>query len=106
MRTNFDLVAEAIRQRQTIIASYNGYPRVMCPHTLGYNRAGRAQALFYQYAGESSSVLGSPGSPRNWRCIPVEEMAGVEVIDGPWQTAPNHSRPQTCVARIVAEVNP
>jgi hypothetical protein len=64
--------------------------------------------LCYQYDGESESGLGPPGSPANWRCIVLEELSEVILLDGPWRTAPNHSRPASCVvdADIDAEDYP
>jgi hypothetical protein len=78
---------------------------VMCPHVLGLNKQGIQQALCYQFAGESKSRPIMPdGSPDNWRCIEIAKFLDVEIFDGPWHTAPNHSRPQTCVFRIDVEV--
>jgi hypothetical protein len=74
----------------------------MCPHILGYKN-GRAQALFYQYAGTSKSGLGPAGSDRNWRCIPIDGLSAVEIVVGPWHTCP-YSRPQTCIDRVEIEV--
>lgn len=101
----FATIRDAIQKKQTVTAEYNGYRRVMCPHVVGWNRNGREQALFYQFAGDSSSGLGPPGAADNWRCIPLAGLRGVVVSDGPWHTAPNHTRPQTCVATIDTEVN-
>jgi hypothetical protein len=53
--------------------------------------------LCYQYGGESASGLGPPGSPSNWRCIALEELSKVKLLRGPWRTAPNHSRPASCI---------
>jgi hypothetical protein len=69
----------------------------MCPHVIGTNKNGRAQALFYQFGGESKSGLGPAGSSKNWRCIPIEGLTNVYTRSGEWFTAPDHSRPQTCV---------
>ena len=41
-----------------------------------------------------------PARPANWRCIALEKLSGVELLEGAWQTAPNHSRPQTCVVEV------
>ncbi|MFO0949928.1 MAG: hypothetical protein U0835_02010 [Isosphaeraceae bacterium] len=103
MSRNFELIRFAIRGRRQVIAHYDGHWRFLCPHVLGYKR-GRAQALFYQFGGTSNSVLGPPGDFRNWRCIPVDEMTRIEVVEGPWYTAWNHSRPQTCIDRVIAVV--
>jgi hypothetical protein len=37
------------------------------------------------------------GSPENWRCIVLEKLRSVKLLDDSWTTAPNHSRPATCV---------
>ena len=59
--------------------------------------AKRQQALFYQFDGHSSSGLGPDGSPGNWRCMFLDELSDVSAEQGEWHTAPNHTRPQTCV---------
>ena len=79
---------------------YDGRDRWFCPHRLGRNHKGQLRALCYQYAGQSDRGLQAAGSPANWRCIAVEKLSRVELLEGAWQTAPNHSRPQTCVAEV------
>jgi hypothetical protein len=101
-------VYEAIRKRRPISAVYHDLPRLFCPHRLGRNREGELRVLCYQYGGESESGLEPPGSPANWRCIALEKLSGVDLLDGPWRTAPNHSRPASCIvdADIDAEDYP
>lgn len=53
--------------------------------------------LCYQYGGESESGLEPAGSPANWRCIALEQLCRVKLIDRGWWTAPNYSRPSSCV---------
>lgn len=94
----YRLVRIAVTTRRAISAVYGGRPRLLCPHRLGRNNAGQLRVLCYQYGGESRSGLAPAGSPANWRCIAVEKLGRVELIDEDvWRTAPNHSRPQTCV---------
>jgi hypothetical protein len=76
---------------------------VLCPHRLGRSHPGQIRVLCYQYAGESGSGLQAAGSPANWRCIALEKLSRVELLEGAWQTAPNHSRPQTCVAEVAVD---
>ena len=104
----YRIVYEAIKSRQPISAVYDGYPRLFCPHRLGRNKQGQLRVLCYQYGGESESGLGPVGSPENWRCVVFEKLRRVELLDGSWKTAPNHSRPATCVveADIDAEDQP
>jgi hypothetical protein len=45
------------------------------------------------------------GAPDNWRCLTVENLSQVELLDGPWQTAENHSRPQTCIETVELDVD-
>lgn len=104
MSQDYDLIREAILDKKRIFATYQGHHREMCPHVIG-TKNGRRQALFYQFGGTSSSgpIIGD--SPSNWRCMPVEGLSHVEIVDGEWMTSYNHSRPQTCVDIIDVEVD-
>jgi hypothetical protein len=93
----YRLVWSAVANKRSIGAIYLDRPRLLCPHRLGRNRTGRLRVLCYQYGGESESGLEPMGSPANWRCIVLEKLRAVELIEGSWKTAPNHSRPATCV---------
>lgn len=105
MSAALDLICSAIRQHKHVIADYEGYPREMCPHVAGHGLRGEC-ALFYQYAGGSKSGLGPDGSPQNWRCIVLGGLANIRLVDRQqWHTAPDHSRPQTCVKHIICEVS-
>ena len=94
----YHLVWRAVKSRRPIGARYHGRHRLLCPHRLGRNKAGQLRVLCYQYGGESDSGLEPAGSPANWRCIALEKLSRVELLEDFWRTAPNHSRPQTCVA--------
>lgn len=96
----YRLLRTAVVDKRPIRAAYNGRDRWLCPHRLGRNQQGRLRVLCYQYAGQSDSGLETIGSPANWRCIAVEKLSRVELLEGAWQTAPNHSRPQTCIAEV------
>lgn len=101
----YQVIRQAILDKKIIVAIYDGLERIMCPDVIGTNKQGRQQALCYQFAGESRSRPIEPdGSPNNWGCIDLAKLSGVTVMDGDWHTAPNHSRPQTCVAYIDVEV--
>ena len=94
----YGLVWTAVANKQPIEATYQGRLRLLCPHRLGRNRAGRLRVLCYQYGGESQSGLQPVGSPANWRCVALEKLSRVKLLEGGWRTAPNHSRPASCVA--------
>jgi len=97
------MIRKAILTKTCMEAEYNGYMRRMCPQTLGISKKGEEQALFYQYAGESSKGLDVAGSPKNWRCMPVASLSGLRVIEGDWKGGPNHSQPQSCVSEVDVE---
>ncbi len=96
----YRLVRAAVVEKHSIRAIYQGRDRWLCPHRLGRNHEGQMRVLCYQYGGESSSGLQPVGSPANWRCIALEKLSRVELVEDHWHTAPNHSRPQTCVAEV------
>jgi hypothetical protein len=96
----YRLVRTAVVSKRPVRAVYHGRDRWFCPHRLGRNHEGLIRVLCYQYAGESGSGLQTVGSPANWRCIALEKLSRVELLEGAWRTAPNHSRPQTCVAEV------
>jgi|SRR5580704_7310741 hypothetical protein len=105
----YKLVWTAVANKKPIEAVYQGRPRLLCPHRLGRNREGHLRALCYQYGGQSQSGLRRPaGSSANWRCVALEKLSRVKVVEGAWQTAPNHSRPASCVteADVDAEDHP
>jgi hypothetical protein len=108
MLDTYALVRQAIIDKNQVVGTYDGHRREMCPHIIGIKRNGNRShrnALFYQFGGTSESGLEADGSPRNWRCIPVDELSDVVVHSGPWHTAPNYTRPQTCVDEIDVEVS-
>jgi hypothetical protein len=99
----YELIKQAILQKQIVVATYRGHRRELCPHVLG-SKDGRAHCLFYQFGGGSKTKLGPPGSPDNWRCVFVSDLRQVEIMDGPWHTADNHSQNQTCVDHVDVQV--
>ena len=95
-----DIIVGAIQKKLIISAMYQGYQRIMCPHVIGY-KDGVLNALFFQFAGGSKSGL-PPGG--QWRCVHVAELSNVSAAAGEWHTSEDHTRPQTCVDQIIAEV--
>ncbi len=100
MSTVEEIVVRAIQEKLVVTAMYQGYERIMCPHVIGY-KAGRLNALFFQFAGGSKSGL-PPGG--QWRCVHIDELSHVTAAPGEWHTGPSHTQPQSCVDQIIAEV--
>ena len=99
----YQLLKEAIGNKRQVTAVYNGLRREMSPHCLG-RKNGKRQCLFYQFGGQSSSGAIVPGSPSNWRCIPLDGLTDMRVQEGPWHTQQNHSKRQTCIDDVDIEV--
>ena len=93
----YRLIWIAVSNKRPIEASYDGRRRLLCPHRLGRNRAGHLRVLCYQYGGGSQSGLELSDPSANWRCLILEKLGKVKLLDEDWRTAPNHSRPATCV---------
>jgi len=104
----YRLVWTAVASKRPMEARYHGHHRLFCPHRLARNKKGQPRVLCYQYDGESETGLQPEGSPTNWRCIAVEKLSQVKLLEDTWRTAPNHSRPASCVidADIEAEDHP
>jgi hypothetical protein len=92
----YELIRTAILRSQQVVATYKGHRRELCPHVLGI-KAGRRQALFFQFGGGSSTALPRGG---DWRCIPLEGLENVVLRDGPWHTAGGRQELETCVDEI------
>ena len=97
----YNLIRQAILNKQQVLGMYQGHRREMCPHAIG-TKNGREKAILLQFGGTSSSGLGQPED--NWRCIFIDGLTDVSIRDGSWHTASNHSQPQTCIDEIDVEV--
>lgn len=103
-RDTYRLIREALLQRRQVLATYGGLPRAFCPHVLGHKH-GRAQALVYQFGGESHQGAVQGDGPDNWRCIHLDDLRDVRLRDGPWHSADNYRQhPQACVDEVDVEV--
>lgn len=98
VRDVYSIVRQAILDEDQIVATYSGHRREMCPHVIGTKNE-RRQALFFQFAGSSSSGVPAGGE---WRCIPIDGLSDVASQPGEWHTS-SHSQPQTCVDGIDIE---
>jgi hypothetical protein len=101
--TKYDLIKQAIQNRQCVTCNYKGHIRKLTPHVIG-TKGSVPQALFYQYAGGSSSGLNEEDPTKNWRCMPIAEITDLTINNDSFQTADNHSVKQTCVDNIDLEV--
>jgi len=104
MSPEFRLLQRAIDEGRNVAAIYGGHERLMTPHTLGWKQD-REQCLLYQYGGTSSSQTSfQANSPENWRCVRVERLSNLRIVDGQPQTCTRHTRQQTCVDDVLCEI--
>jgi hypothetical protein len=96
---SFELLRQAINDKRCVSASYKAAVRHFAPHCLGYGKRGEMNVLGFQYGGESS------GSLPSWRCFRAEELTGVVLNSDPWVSEGDHSKPNSCVATVLAQVD-
>ena len=95
----YELLREAAARRRTVAASYDGQPRLLCPHVLG-RKSGRPHVFCYQFGGSSNSPLSlAPEGGGGWRCLAVEKLSQVELRADAWHTEPRSPR-QTCIDEV------
>src|SRR5580692_2541141 len=78
----YELLRRAAIRRQPGAATYDGQPRLLCPH-VGGRKSGRRNVFCYQFGGGSNTV--GPLVPRGggvWRCLAVEKLNHVELRRG------------------------
>jgi hypothetical protein len=95
-RSAYDIVREALAHKRTVIAMYDGFRRELCPWAIG-SRHGVQRGLFYQRGGLTSSGPVVPGAPNNWRCMDLERLEILEVVDGEWIGPTEHRRTSGCM---------
>ena len=94
----YGLVFTAAVQHQPIAALYDGTPRLLCPHVLGYNQPGDWRVFCHQFGGETKAGPLPASVEGIWRCLALNKLSSVECWDGPWRTAPH--APQRCIEHI------
>src|SRR5262245_40272955 len=94
----YGLVRAAVMQRRPLSAVYDDAPRWFCPHVLGYNQPGQYRVFCYQYEGASISGPQPSTEAGIWRCISLEKLRSIELLDGQWRTEPH--APQRCVRHV------
>ena len=101
----YALLRSALLNKRCIAANYKGLQRIFCPVVIGRSKDERLLVLCYQVGGRSRSGLKAAGSPDNWRCFELEKLTGVRESGHRWYEPENHSRPQTCIARVELDAN-
>ena len=100
----YELLRCAAVRRQPVAATYDGQPRLLCPH-VGGRKSGRRNVFCYQFGGNSHSGLAGVSEVMGgWRCLAVEKLSQVELRTGPWRTEPRAER-QTCIDEVDFDID-
>ena len=95
----YELLRGAAIRRQPVTATYDGQPRLLCPH-VGGRKSGRRNVFCYQFGGSSNSIEPLAAEGRGvWRCLAVEKLSQVELRTGAWHTEPRCPQ-QTCIDEV------
>lgn len=93
---NYDILYQAIQNKQSVEFYYKGHYRVFSPHVLGA-KEGQLRVLGYQTGGTSSQGV----VKGDWRCIHLNQIQQLRTSTEPFQVGKSkRKRPQTCVDRI------
>jgi hypothetical protein len=93
-------IPTAIANLKLLSFTYEGYSRVVEPHTYGIDAKGHRALRAYQVSGGSSS-----GTPEGWRMFHEREMRNVTVLaEGFSGPRPKYKRGDSQFRSIVAQL--
>ena len=98
------LLRRAILEKLPISTIYDGKFRLLCPYMLGRNKDGQLRILCLQFGGESGSGLPRRAEEGDWRCLAIEKLNDVTLVDEAWQTVSGPLRLPTCMEQIELQV--
>src|SRR5215467_11168708 len=100
----YELLRYAAARKRPAAATYDGQPRMLCPH-VGGRKSGRLRVFCYQFGGSSNSVeLLAPEYRGVWRRLAVEKLSQVELHRGNWHTE-SRSKRQTCIDEVDFDID-
>src|SRR5215471_16395464 len=94
----YRLVWTAVRHRQTNRSHVPAKTAAILPAST-WPESGRTTAFLLPVWWRESERTPSHGSRANWRCVALEKLSRVKLLQDAWHTAPNHSRPGSCVSK-------
>ena len=103
---SLEIIKKAMEERKSISAYYEGYFRKLSPYELG-TKKGKYQCLFYQYGGESSKGIINGKSKYNWRCLKLDKLEQIQILDEPLEKPEivSHKRPSYCVDNVIKQID-
>ena len=93
-------IGDAIRQKKLLSFTYDGYARVVEPHTYGRDKKGELMLRAFQIQGGSKS-----NDPFEWKVFCERDMRNVRVLDQHFTTPrPGYRRGDRLFTQILAEL--
>ncbi len=87
-----EVLQEAMRQRQRVLARHGGYVILFCPHLLTCRSDGH-YVLAFIITAELGLVAEKLCSPKRWRWLRLAHLSGMDTVAGSWRSAPSASQP-------------
>ena len=98
---SYAIIRQAVLDRCSLTAMYEGRIRHFSPHCLGTDKGGGHNVLGFQYGGQTTKRPLPPGG--SWRCFNVGNLSNVVRNKDAWHAGFEHSRPNTCVSHVDVE---
>lgn len=93
-------IAQAIRDKQCLSFNYDGYPRIVEPHTYGLSRKGEEVFCAYQVSGGHLSGHNEP-----WHLFTVSKVNGLSLAGKTFSgSRPGYKRGDGHIPTIFAEL--
>lgn len=103
----YQKIRDAMEAGHQVHATYGGLHRMLCVHEIGLGPKGNEQILAYQFGGDTSKGPAVEiDDELRWRCMPIEGLSDVEIVEGPWHTGDNRGAGNTCIADTDLAIHP
>jgi hypothetical protein len=93
----YQIIRQAIMDRQCASALYEDYVRVFCPRTIGKDKSGTAVVTAFQYGGGCPGGLPLGGK---WCCFRVSDLDLISITDDAWRIGTSSGRRTSWVTDV------
>jgi len=94
---SYDIVHQAILDRRSLTARYDGAVLRFSPHVLGRHADRSIRVVAFQYAARGAAALPRGG---RWRCLRLARLTRAAPNSAGWHSGHDLRRPLRCVVQI------
>jgi len=94
---SYDIVHQAILDRRSLTARYDGAVLRFSPHVLGRHADRSIRVVAFQYAARGAAALPRGG---RWRCLRLARLTRAAPNSDGWHSGHDLRRPLRCVVQI------